>query len=163
MAFLTLQSQVISKFGSFNPLDRISTSLILVLRNNVILDTVDLEMPPFERSTTGFWIDLPKATLDILRQKGINAAEAIHSAAHAFLNRFPMAADVRTECKVPVKEYLAAGSKRKRPARCVIPKTASSATLFDIFLCRLIFFDSAGTDGAIAAKAFDHGMGVDNC
>ncbi|KAL5490199.1 HRQ1 [Sanghuangporus weigelae] len=107
------------------------------IRNNVILDTVDLEMPPFERNTTGFWIDLPKRTLDILRLKGINAAEAIHSAAHAFLNRFPMAADVRTECKVPVKEYLAAGSKRKRPAR-------------------LIFFDSAGTDGAIAAKAFDH-------
>lgn len=47
----------------------------------------------------------------------MNAAEAIHSACHAFLNRFSMQADVNTECKVPVKEYLAAGSKRKRPAR----------------------------------------------
>ena len=74
-------------------------------------------MPPFERSTTGFWIDVPKKTLDILRTKGINAAEAIHSASHAFLNRFPLAGDVRTECKVPVKEYLAVTSKRKRPAR----------------------------------------------
>lgn len=83
----------------------------------MILDTVNLEMPPFERRTTGFWIDVPKNTLNILRLKGINAAEAIHSASHAFLNRFPMAADVRTECKVPVKEYLAVGTKRKRPAR----------------------------------------------
>ncbi|EJD05721.1 DEAD/H helicase [Fomitiporia mediterranea MF3/22] len=101
------------------------------IRNNVILDTVGLEMPPFERNTTGFWIDLPKSTLEILRRKGINAAEAIHSAEHAFLNRFPMSADVGTECKVAVKEYNAADSKRKRPA-------------------------SAGTQGAIAAKAFDH-------
>ncbi|THH10272.1 hypothetical protein EW145_g1433 [Phellinidium pouzarii] len=107
------------------------------LRNNVILDTVDLEMPPFERRTTGFWVDIPKATLDILHRKAINAAEAIHSAEHALLNRFPMAADVKTECKVPVKEYIAADTKRKRPAR-------------------LIFYDSAGTQGAIAAKAFDH-------
>lgn len=76
-----------------------------------------MEMPPFERGTTGLWVDLPKSTLDILRLKGINAAEAIHSAAHAFLNRFPLAADLRTECKVPVKEYLAVGTKRKRPAR----------------------------------------------
>ncbi|KAH8117220.1 DEAD/H helicase [Phellopilus nigrolimitatus] len=107
------------------------------VRNNVILDTVDLEMPPFERRTTGFWIDVPKATLDILRLKAINAAEAIHGAEHAFLNRFPMAADMKTECKVPVKEYMAADTKRKRPAR-------------------LIFYDGAGTQGAIAAKAFDH-------
>ena len=89
-------------------------------RNNVILDAVDLEMPPFERSTSGFWVDLSKATLDILRLKNVNAAEAIHSACHAFLNRFAMQADVNTECKVPVKEYLARGSKRKRPARWVI-------------------------------------------
>lgn len=77
-------------------------------------------MPPFERRTTGFWIDVPKATLDILRLKAINAAEAIHGAEHAFLNRFPMAADMKTECKVPVKEYMAADTKRKRPARSVM-------------------------------------------
>ncbi|KAI5124321.1 hypothetical protein M0805_008928 [Coniferiporia weirii] len=107
------------------------------IRNNVILDAVDLEMPPFERRTTGFWIDVPKATIDILRLKAINPAEAIHGAEHAFLSRFPMAADVKTECKVPVKEYMAAHTRRKRPAR-------------------LIFYDNAGTQGMIAAKAFDH-------
>jgi DEAD/DEAH box helicase domain-containing protein len=31
--------------------------------------------------------------------RDINAAEAIHAAQHAFLNRFPMAADLKTECK----------------------------------------------------------------
>lgn len=86
-------------------------------RNNVILDSVDLEMPPFERRSTGFWIDIPKSTLELLRRKGFDAAEAIHSAEHGILNRFSMAADVRTECKVPIKEYMAADSKRKRPAR----------------------------------------------
>jgi len=107
------------------------------LRNNVILDYVDLEMPPFERRSTGFWIDVPKTTLALLRRKGFDAAEAIHSAEHGILNRFSMAADVKTECKVPIKEYMAADSKRKRPAR-------------------LIFFDAAGTQGNIATKAFDH-------
>lgn len=74
-------------------------------------------MPPFERSTTGLWVDVPQPILDIMRKKGINAAEAIHAAEHAFLNQFPMAADVKTECKVPVKEYMASDTKRKRPAR----------------------------------------------
>ena len=83
----------------------------------MILDSVSLEMPPFERNTTGFWIDVPKTVLNIMQTKALNAAEAIHAAAHAFLNRFPMAADVKTECKVPVKEYMAAESNRKRPAR----------------------------------------------
>lgn len=107
------------------------------IRNNVILDTVSLEMPPLERDTTGFWIDVPKTILNIMQAKALNAAEAIHAAEHAFLNRFPMAADVKTECKVPVKEYMAAGTNRKRPAR-------------------LIFYDAAGVQGTIAAKAFDH-------
>lgn len=74
-------------------------------------------MPRFERSTTGFWIDVPKAVLDILRMKALNAAEAIHAAEHAFLNQFPMAADVKTECKLAIKEYKSADSSRKRPGR----------------------------------------------
>lgn len=74
-------------------------------------------MPPFERSSTGFWIDVPGYVLDILRLKAINAAEAIHAAEHAFLNRFPLSADIHTECKAPEKEYMQGESKRKRPAR----------------------------------------------
>ena len=88
--------------------------------SGVILDTVDLEMPPFERSTSGLWIDVPRGILDIFCRKALNAAEAIHSAEHAFLNQFTMAADVKTECKVAKKEYMEKDSSRKRPARLVL-------------------------------------------
>jgi DEAD/DEAH box helicase domain-containing protein len=71
-------------------------------RNKQVLDAVDLDSAPWERETTGAWLDVPKATLDILRRKGINVAEAIHAAQHAFLNRFAMASDLKTECK-PVR------------------------------------------------------------
>ncbi|KAL0947335.1 hypothetical protein HGRIS_013454 [Hohenbuehelia grisea] len=106
------------------------------IRNKVILDTVDLETEAYERESTGMWIDVPRPTLDILREKEINPAEAIHSAQHAFLNQFAMAADVRTECKVPEKEYMAKESRRKRPAR-------------------LIFYDIPSKGGAVAVKAFE--------
>jgi len=48
-----------------------------------------------------------------------------------------MAGDLRTECKVPVKEYKTTESQRKRPGR-------------------LIFYDAVGKGGGVAAKAFDH-------
>jgi len=63
-----------------------------------------METPPFERETTGFWLDVPKLLLDLMYSKNINAAEAIHSASHAILNRFPMGKDLKTECKVRVRE-----------------------------------------------------------
>jgi DEAD/DEAH box helicase domain-containing protein len=63
------------------------------------------------------WIDVPKHILELMQMKDINPAEAIHAAEHAFLNRFVMAPDLRTECKVPQKEYMAEESRRKRPAR----------------------------------------------
>ena len=88
-------------------------------RAKVILDTVDVDMPPYERSTTGMWIDVSREALKLMKDKGFNIAEAIHSAQHAFLNRFPMVADLRTECKAAEKEYKAAGTQRKRPARYV--------------------------------------------
>lgn len=86
----------------------------------VILDVVDVDMPPWERTSTGLWIDISKSVLDLMKDKGINPAEAIHSAQHAFLNRFPMSSELRTECKAPEKEYKATATKRKRPARFVI-------------------------------------------
>ena len=73
----------------------------------------------WERETTGFWIDLPKSILEFLRVKRIDAAEAIHAAQHALLNRFSFQADIRTECKASEKEYRVTESKRKRPARWV--------------------------------------------
>lgn len=63
------------------------------------------------------WIDVPRPTLELMRNTGINAAEAIHAAEHAIMNRFALAADLKTECKVAEKEYKVAVSQRKRPAR----------------------------------------------
>lgn len=88
-------------------------------RNKVILDTVDLDTAPWEREATGLWLDVSKVILELLRGKGFDPAAAIHAAEHAFLNRFAMAADLKTECKAPEKEYKATESQRKRPARCV--------------------------------------------
>lgn len=107
------------------------------LRHGKILDAVDLESPPFERETTGFWLDVPKANLQLMKKKGLNPAEAIHAACHAILNRFDLGHALRTECKIPQKEYQAKPSQRKRPAR-------------------LIFFDPPGSGGSLSAKAFDY-------
>lgn len=112
----------------------------VLLSGGTILDAVDLETPPFRRETLGIWVDVPKGIIQLMRAKGLNPAEGIHSAQHAILNRFSLAAELRTECKVPKKEYMAGQSSRKRPAR-------------------LIFYDIAGKNGGVAARAFDHGNG----
>jgi DEAD/DEAH box helicase domain-containing protein len=49
--------------------------------------------------------------------KGIHPAEAIHAAQHAFLNKFCLSQDMKTECKAAEKEYKAKETSRKRPAR----------------------------------------------
>ena len=64
-------------------------------------------------------MDVPKATLDMLRAHGIHPAAAIHAAEHAFLNRFPLALDLGTECKPAEKEFKSTPTQRKRPARYV--------------------------------------------
>lgn len=91
-------------------------------RNNSILDSVDLDTPPFERETVGMWINVPSSVLDLMRRKALSPAEAIHAAEHAVLNMSPLFAfttdgDIKTECKIPEKEYAAKESSRKRPAR----------------------------------------------
>ncbi|PFH49106.1 hypothetical protein AMATHDRAFT_76387 [Amanita thiersii Skay4041] len=106
--------------------------------NKTILEAVDVDTPTWERETTGFWIDVPKSVLDLMLAKNINAAEAIHAAQHALLNYYPLAQDVKTECKASKKEYKTTPSQRMRPAR-------------------LIFYDAIGKSGGIAAKAFDNG------
>ena len=87
------------------------------MRHKTILDAVEVDTPPWERDTTGFWIDLPRNILDLLRTLQLNVAEAIHAAEHAFLIQFPLAEDVKTECKAAEKEYKVTESARKRPAR----------------------------------------------
>ena len=64
------------------------------------MDAVDLPTPPWERETTGFWMDLPTSVLDALRSSNIDSAEAIHAAEHAFLNQFPLSEDLKTDCRV---------------------------------------------------------------
>ena len=86
-------------------------------RNQIILDVVDVDMPPYERDSTGLWIDLSSEALKLMNEKEIQVAAALHSAEHAFLNRFAMAADLRTECKNAAKEFKTRDSSRKRPAR----------------------------------------------
>jgi len=105
-------------------------------RNKRILDVVDVDTPPWERQGTGFWLDVPKPILALMRSKGLRPAEAIHSACHAWMNQFAMAVDLKTECKAAEKEYKVAASTRKRPAR-------------------LIFYDAGGKSGA-SAQGFDH-------
>jgi len=86
-------------------------------RNHITLDVVDVDMPPYERDSTGLWIDLSPEALKLMNEKEIQVAAALHSAEHAFLNRFAMAADLRTECKNAAKEFKTKVSNRKRPAR----------------------------------------------
>ncbi len=128
------------------------------VRNKAIIDAVDLDTPPWQRETTGLWFDVPKSALSMMRHHDLNLAEAIHAACHAFLNRFALAADLRTECKVPEKEYKAIASQRKRPARLVCLHRISSSALYSRISPRLIFFEPSGKHGGVAAKAFDHGM-----
>ncbi|KAH0830257.1 P-loop containing nucleoside triphosphate hydrolase protein [Lanmaoa asiatica] len=105
-------------------------------RNKRILDMVDVDTPPWERQSTGFWLDVPEPILALMRSKGLRPAEAIHSACHAWMNQFALAAELRTECKAAEKEYKVSASRRKRPAR-------------------LIFYDASGKSGA-SAQGFDH-------
>ncbi|QRW02955.1 DEAD/DEAH box helicase [Ceratobasidium sp. AG-Ba] len=107
------------------------------LRGNTILDIVDIQTMPYERTTTGIWMDVPKTILDLMKQKGVDASASIHAAQHAILNQTYLASDMKTECKVPQKEFAKYESSRKRPAR-------------------LIFYDAAGDGSGICAKAFDH-------
>ncbi|KAG2149330.1 DEAD H helicase [Suillus clintonianus] len=106
------------------------------IRGNKELDSVDVETPPYERQVIGFWFDLHKDLLGLMREKRLDLAEAIHSASHAWMNRFVLSPDLRTECKAAEKEYNKEGSQRKRPAR-------------------LIFYD-ASRKGSVSAQAFDH-------
>ncbi|KAH9997523.1 P-loop containing nucleoside triphosphate hydrolase protein [Russula vinacea] len=85
-----------------------------------VLEKVEVEMPPYENTTTGMWIDVSKAALHFLGIEGISCAAAIHCATHAFLNQFPMAADLRTECRSDDNdndEGKPAEALRTRPAR----------------------------------------------
>lgn len=75
--------------------------------------------PPWERESTGFWIDLPSDVLKFLSLAGIDGAAAIHAAEHAFLNQFALSQDVKTDCRVAKEDYSEAGTSTPvvRPPR----------------------------------------------
>ena len=108
-----------------------------------ILDAVQVDNPPIIIFSKGMWLDVPKSAIDILNSRRLNLAGAIHAAEHAILSLMPnfvisMPGDVKTECKVAIKEFAKKESGRKRPARL---------TFYD---------DKGGQHGSgIAAKAFE--------
>lgn len=108
-----------------------------------ILDAVQVDNPPIIILSKGMWLDVPKAAIEILDARRLNIAAAIHAAEHAILSLMPnfvisMPGDVKTECKVAIKEFAKKETTRKRPARL---------TFYD---------DKGGQHGSgIAAKAFE--------
>ena len=108
-----------------------------------ILDAVEVDNPPIKIFSKGMWLDVPRQALEILDSRRLNVAAAIHAAEHAILSLLPnyvisMPGDVRTECKVAIKEFQKKPTKRKRPAR-------------------LTFYDAKGGAGGsgISTKAFE--------
>jgi DEAD/DEAH box helicase domain-containing protein len=112
-------------------------------RRRRILDAVQVDNPPIIRHSKGMWLDVPKKALDILVERRLHVAGAIHAAEHAILSLMPnfvisMPGDVRTECKVGLKEFAQKETSRKRPAR-------------------LTFYDAKGgaSGSGISTKAFE--------
>lgn len=109
-----------------------------------ILDAVQVDNDPIVLYSKGFWLDVPRTALEILVEKRLNIAAAIHAAEHAVLSLMPnfvisMPGDVRTECKIGTKEFALKPTARKRPAR-------------------LTFYDAKGgaTGSGISTRAFEH-------
>jgi len=108
-----------------------------------ILDAVEVDNPPIIIFSKGMWLDVPRQAVEILNSRRLNVAGAIHAAEHAMLSLMPnfvisMPGDVRTECKVAIKEFAKKETTRRRPAR-------------------LTFYDSKGGahGSGISTKAFE--------
>ncbi|KAI1100118.1 P-loop containing nucleoside triphosphate hydrolase protein [Jackrogersella minutella] len=108
-----------------------------------ILDAVQVDNPPIIRYSKGMWLDVPKLALEILVERRLHVAGAIHAAEHAIISLMPnfvmsLPGDVRTECKSGLKEFARKETSRKRPAR-------------------LTFYDAKGgaNGSGISTKAFE--------
>ncbi|KAH7376189.1 hypothetical protein B0T11DRAFT_17886 [Plectosphaerella cucumerina] len=109
-----------------------------------VIDAVAVDNPPIVRFSKGMWLDIPREALVILTERRLHVAASIHAAEHAMLSLLPnfvisMPGDVRTECKVALKEFAQRESQRKRPGR-------------------LTFYDAKGgaNGSGISTKAFEH-------
>lgn len=131
-----------SYFGTIKILQNVF-GFFKVDKKRRILDAVQVDNPPIIIFSKGMWLDVPKSAIEILNSRRLNVAGAIHAAEHAILSLMPnfvisMPGDVKTECKVAIKEFAKKESSRKRPARL---------TFYD---------DKGGQHGSgIAAKAFE--------
>lgn len=112
-------------------------------KNRRILDAIQVDNPPIIRHSKGLWLDVPQRALEILVERRLHVAGAIHAAEHAVMSLMPnfvisMPGDVRTECKNSHKEFAQRETQRKRPAR-------------------LTFYDAKGGAGGsgISTKAFE--------
>ncbi|KAK4450713.1 putative dead deah box helicase [Podospora aff. communis PSN243] len=112
-------------------------------KQNRVLDAVHVDNPPVIRYSKGMWLDVPKQALDILTERQLHVAGAIHAAQHIVMSLIPnfvvsMPDDVRTECKSAIKEFAKKETSRKRPAR-------------------LTFYDAKGgaSGSGINTKAFE--------
>ena len=129
-------------FGSIK-IKQVVFGFFKVDKRRRILDAVQVDNPPIIIFSKGMWLDVPKAAIEILNSRRLNVAGAIHAAEHAILSLMPnfvisMPGDVKTECKVALKEFAKKESSRKRPARL---------TFYD---------DKGGQHGSgIAGKAFE--------
>ncbi|KZZ90673.1 DEAD/DEAH box helicase [Ascosphaera apis ARSEF 7405] len=121
-----------------------------------IFEAVELNNPPIDRQSKGFWLDVPPEALQILKSRNMNAAAAIHAAEHALMLLLPSfvissPGDVRTECKNAAKEI---GPQHWRGnynnATPLSPPARQRPA-------RLVFYDSRGgpTGSGIASKAFE--------
>lgn len=93
-------------------------------KHNRILDAVEVHNPPVVTNLRGLWIDLSRECLDMLREKHLLLAGAIHAAEHAIMSILPLFVfssplELGTECKAPEKEFALRETARKRPARLV--------------------------------------------
>ena len=129
-------------YGSIK-IQRVVFGFFKVDKRGRILDAVQVDNPPIVILSKGMWLDVPKSALDILQQRRLNMAGAIHAAEHAVLSLMPnfvisIPGDVSTECKAGLKEFAKKETSRKRPAR-------------------LTFYDAkGGSSGAgISNKAFE--------
>lgn len=141
---------------------KIETTIIVfgffkVNKKGEIIEPVEVKNPPVHFYSKGFWLDIPKSTLDALSEKHLSPAGGIHAAQHTIMNVLPIyisgattdsnvryysdvgESELLTECKAPEKEFARTQTKRIRPGR-------------------LIFYDAKGgrSGSGVSAKAFEH-------
>ncbi|ODV62448.1 ATP-dependent 3'-5' DNA helicase [Ascoidea rubescens DSM 1968] len=93
-------------------------------KKNRILDAVQVTNPPVIIDTKGFWINVPKEAISMVRKKELSLAGGIHGAQHCIANLFPLIIfsgkdDIFSECKAPEKEFANRQTSRQRPARLI--------------------------------------------